>query len=96
MLFERGLGVPQDFTEAAKWYRKAAQRGRVEAQLQLGHMYEQGAGLPRDYVLGHMWFSLAAAHGDDAAAKALNELASKMTPDQIAEAQRMAREWKPK
>ena len=51
--------------------------------------------MPRDYVLGHMWFSLAAAHGDDEAAKALNELASKMTPDKIAEAQRLAQEWKP-
>ena len=47
------------------------------------------------YVMAHMWFNLAAAQGDKWAAEARDAVAKKMTPDQIAEAQRMAREWKP-
>jgi hypothetical protein len=55
------------------------------------------SGVPQDYVQAHMWLNLAAAHDDEVklATVARDELAAKMTPDQIAEAQRMAREWKP-
>ena len=49
-----------------------------------------------DYVMAHMWVNLSAAQGHKKAVKARDILAKKMTPDQIAEAQRLAREWKPK
>jgi len=74
-----------------------------EAQYNLGVMYKNGPGLPQDYVQAHMWFNLAASQfpawekdkrGD--AVKARDYLASKMTPAQIAEAQKLAREWEPK
>jgi uncharacterized protein len=55
-----------------------------------------GNGVLQDYVLAHMWLNLAAAQGDKDAAKQRDELAAKMTPDQIAEAQRLARKWEPK
>jgi protein involved in temperature-dependent protein secretion len=58
-------------------------------------MYEEGWGAPQDYVVAHMWFNLLAAQGDFKAANKRDELAAKMTPDQIAEARRLAREWKP-
>ena len=60
-------------------------------------MYEDGRGVPQDYVRAHMWFNLAAsgASGHDWMIKYRDLVAAKMTPDQIAEAQRMAREWKP-
>jgi TPR repeat protein len=95
VMYEDGRGgLAQDYAEAAKWYRKAAEQGNVDAQATLGFRYERGQGVPRDYVLAHMWLSLAAAEGYPCADKC-NDLASKMTPDQIVEAQRMAREWKP-
>ncbi len=59
-------------------------------------MYAKGQGVPQDYVLAHMWFNLAGAQGDKKARKDRDLAASHMTPDQIAEAQRLAREWKPK
>jgi TPR repeat protein len=66
----------------------------------LGDMYRQGQGVPQDYVQAHKWYNLAATiytntevHRD--AAKARDSLAKRMTPAQIAEAQRLAREWKP-
>jgi TPR repeat protein len=59
-------------------------------------MYENGRGVTQDYVLAHMWLDLAGANGDAAAIVERDLLASKMTPNQLAEAQRRAREWKPK
>jgi TPR repeat protein len=59
-------------------------------------MYYNGHGGTQDYVQAHMWFNLVAAKGDAAAVKNRDNVASRMTPAQIAEAQKMAREWKPK
>ena len=58
-------------------------------------MYDQGQGVPQDYIQAHMWFNLAGASGDADGIKERDAIAGKMTPDQIAEAQRLAREWKP-
>ena len=52
--------------------------------------------MPTDYVTAYMWFNLSAAAGDENAATMRNKLAEAMTPEQIAEAQKMSREWKPK
>ena len=59
-------------------------------------MYERGQGAPQDYVQAHMWFNLAAARGNADAARKRDLVAAKMTPAQIAEAQKLVREWKPK
>ena len=59
-------------------------------------MYANGQGVTQDYVLAHMWFNLSAAQGDADATKNRDRVAGKMTPARIAEAQRLAREWKPK
>ena len=50
-------------------------------------------GIHRDYVSAHMWYSLAAAQGNQEASINRDIIAKRMTPHQIAEAQRMAREW---
>jgi len=78
-----------------RWYRKAADQGETYAQLSLGSRYSKGEGVPKDYVQAHMWYTLAAAQGDKDAGEFRDLLAEKMTPAQIAEAQRLAREWKP-
>jgi TPR repeat protein len=102
-MYDNGQGVLQDYVEAARWYRRAAEQGVATAQANLADMYAFGRGVPQDYVLAHMWFNLAAsrypASEIDARKKAIHNrdlVASKMTPAQIAEAQRLAREWKPK
>jgi uncharacterized protein len=89
--------VQRDNSQALKWYRKAADQGQREAQYALGFMYDDGTeGVPQDYTLAHMWFNLAAAQGHLVAKIFLDKLAAKMAPEQIAEAQRLAREWKPR
>jgi hypothetical protein len=95
-MYDNGKGVPQDDAEAVRWYRLAAEQGDAGAQYSLGIMYDNGQGVPQDYVMAHMWANLAAAQGNVLASKNCGITASKMTSGQIAEAQRLAREWKPK
>ncbi len=100
-MYAKGQGVPQDYAEAIKWYQKAAEQGDASAQNNLGVMYKYGWGVPQDYVQAHTWYNLAASHwppgsNRDMAVKNRDIVAAKMTPAQVAEAQRLAREWKPK
>ena len=94
--YDKGQGVPQDYAAALKWYRLAADQGVGEAQYSLGYMYAKGHGVPQDYVQAHKWYSLTAAAGSRDAIKNRNIVAGKMTPAQIAEAQKLASAWKPK
>jgi uncharacterized protein len=95
-LYLLGDRIPQDYTEALKWLRAAAAQGHPMAQTKLGIMYEDGHGVPQDRVEALMWFSIAAAEGSELAGAFRDALTKEMTPTQIAQAQRLAREWKPK
>ena len=92
-LYSNGQGVPQDDAEAVRWYRLAAVQGHATAQLNLGILYGKGQGVLRDYVQAHMWYNLAAAQNQENATKLRAALAKDMPPEQIAEAQRLTREW---
>jgi uncharacterized protein len=134
----RGRGVPQEYPEAAKWFRRAADQGDANAQFYLGVMSSAGQGVPQDYAEGVKWFRLAADQGDpqaqynlglsyakgelgepdnvsaymwfnlaaarfpasdtrrSAAVSSRDVAAAKMTQDQLAEAQKRAREWSQK
>jgi phage terminase Nu1 subunit (DNA packaging protein) len=59
-------------------------------------MYEQGRGVPRDFIQAHMWHSLSVAYWEKRASVSRDTFANQMTPDQIAEAKKLTREWKPK
>jgi len=96
LMYANGHGVTADNSEAAKWFRKAAEQGNADAQSGLGSMYAFGQGVAQDVVLGYMWLDLAAAQGNSEAENLRDEFAESMTRSQVAEAQRLAREWKPK
>jgi TPR repeat protein len=96
MMHDQGQGVPQNYAEAAKWFRLAADQGLAAAQFNLGVMHYKGEGVPQNYVLAHMWLNLAGAGSARGASTNRDNVASKMTPAQIAEAQRLAASWKPK
>jgi TPR repeat protein len=101
VMYRLGRGVPQDNAEAVKWYRRAAEQGNAKAQSNLGVMYGLGQGVPQDYVQAHLWFNLAASRlrpGEtrDKAIKNRDLVAARMTPAQVAEAQKLARQWKPR
>ncbi len=101
VMYNDGQGVAQDYAEAVRWYRRAAEQDDAAAQVALGVMYGKGHGMPQDYVQAHKWYNLAASRlpsGEDRdlAVKNRDIVAPKMTAAQIAEAQRLARDWKPK
>jgi TPR repeat protein len=93
-MYYNGQSVERDYAEAANWVRKAAEQGYAPAQAYLGIMYWNGQGVTQDAVLGYMWMNLAAAHEPDAVGER-DQAASQMTRDEIAEAQRLVREWRP-
>ena len=92
MMYDEGLGVLQDYKEAVKWYTKAAEQGDADAQGSLGSMYSSGHGVLQDNVYAHMWFNIASSNGNENARDSRDLAAEIMTPDQLAEAQRLARE----
>ena len=96
LLYENGDGVPLDYAKARQWYEKAAVQGDAKAQLYLGLQSSFGQGVPMDLVDAYMWYSLAAGNGNAHAPGYRADLSRQMTPAQIAEAQKRAREWKPK
>jgi len=94
-LYETGQGVRQDYTEAVRWYRKAAEQGNTIAQAQLGNMYRLGKGISQSCIMAYMWLDIS-ARGGNAAAKGLRRaVAEGMSPAEIAEAKRMSAEWRP-
>ena len=97
--YAEGEGVPQDQAEAVKWYRKAADRGDADAQVEVGIAYYEGRGVRRNSVQSYKWLTLASSKpcsvDRDVDPPSIEEVASKMTPQQIAKAQRLAKEWKP-
>jgi TPR repeat protein len=95
-MYETGRGVPQSDTDAATWYRRAADQGQPWAQTNLGVKYARGEGVPQDYITAYMWFDLSAAQSDQAAVSDRDAAARRMTSAQIAEARKLAHEWKPK
>ena len=94
VLYDQGKGVPQDDALAMQWYRKAAEQGLPQAQINLGIMYEQGQGMKADYVQAYFWYALADTQGDSQAPQAKQDIAKKMTPAQIEDAERRVREFK--
>ncbi len=63
VMYDKGLGVSQDYAEAAKWYGKAAEQGFAKAQHNLGGMYERGIGVQQDYAEAIKWYGKAAEQG---------------------------------
>jgi hypothetical protein len=97
-MYYSGKGIVQDYQEAMTWYKKAAENGDADAQYILGVIYELGEGIPQNYIEACKWYILAAAQSqpDANAIKFRDNLEQKMTPQQIAEAQRLAKEFRPK
>ena len=87
--------MTKDEVEAVKWYRKAAEQNNMLAQGSLGMCYEFGNGVAKDYVEGYKWQLLAAGQGHKVAKKYMPMLEEKMSREQIAEGQKLARNFKP-
>ncbi len=96
--FEDGLAAYEraDYATAFKLWHPLADQGNAAGQSILGSMYLKGQGVPKDRVHAYKWFDIAASTGSEQAGENRAIVAKRMTPDQIAEAQKLARDWKPK
>ena len=93
--YKNGEGVATNEVEAIRWFRKAAEHGDQSGQYMLGFCYQYGKGVQSNYVEAHKWFNLAADQDYEIAKRTQSEVGRLMTKEQIAEAQRLAREFKP-
>jgi TPR repeat protein len=98
--FANGRGVAQDYAEAFRWFQLGAESGNANAQYNLGLAYANGRGVAQDHPQAHMWIDLAVSASTGDQRKILSSerdaIAVTMTPQQVAEAERLAREWKRK
>jgi hypothetical protein len=99
-MYETGRGVPQNYTDAAMWYRRAAEQGDSLAQYSLALLYDRGQGVPRDMVEAGKWLNLSTAGAPrkarEARARIRDAVTTKMTRGEIAQARLKALEWVPK
>lgn len=94
VLYDEGRGVPQDNALALKWYQRAADQGLSQAQVNLAIMYEQGQGMEPNLQRAYFWYALADDQGDGRAIQGKREVAGKMTPAQISEAEQWVKDYK--
>jgi len=92
-MYQHGRGVLQDHEQALKWFRKAAEQGDMGAMSDLAFMYAESEGMFGNFTMVHKWLNIAAAHGAESSAQQRDRLSPGMTPVQLAEAQKLAREW---
>ena len=92
-MYTEGEGVAASKVEALKWFRQAAEQGFAEGQTALGVMYALGQGVEADLVQANKWLALAAAQGDADAQVAHTELATKLSPAQLAESKKLTDQW---
>ena len=90
LMYRQGHGALQDYKQAVKWYTKSAEQGFADAQYNLGVLYALGNGVLKDTVTAYSWANIAAANGHSSKLREL--LTKQMTPEQIAEGQKLSRE----
>lgn len=99
LMYQEGRGALQDYIEAEKWYRLSANQGFARAQLLLGVLYMDGKVIKKDYIEAYKWLNLCASSENkkiaDEATKWRKKILKKMTMTQVAEGQKLAREWTP-
>jgi len=90
--YDNGEGVIQDYKEAVKWYRLAAEQGDAIAQSNLGVKYAKGEGVIQDNIYAHMWFNIVASTGNLKGSEYRDIIQGKMTQEDISLAQKLALE----
>lgn len=95
VMYAMGLGVERDDERAFEWYLRASMKGHPGAQSGIGWYFEVGRGTPVDLVRAYLWYGLSAIGGDPDAAVSIEEVAKKMTPDEIRRAEVLINDYRP-
>ncbi len=98
IMYREAMGVPRDYAESLYWCTRAAENGSADAQFAVGQYYFDGLGygFKRDYLQAYIWYSRASSQGNEEAQLMIETLEGEMTSLQVDEAQRLARDWKPR
>ncbi len=91
--YAQGEDVPQNYTEAARWFSRAAEQGHIGAQATLGGLYWAGRGVPKDVTKAYFWLVLARAGGYERSKDLIGPITAEMTRGQVLQAQQAANEW---
>ena len=95
-MYSSGEGVPRSLVDAGRWYLQAAKRGHEMSAYKLAFFYLRGhMSSHREYVEAHKWFSLSAERGVGDAAEWRDKIAKKMTREELALSESLARDWRP-
>lgn len=92
-MFDIGAGVRQNIAETFKWYTRAARQGDQYAPFNMGTMYYRGEGVNKDFINTYYWFDIAMTNGNIKAKKWRDRIAERMTPEQLAKAQKLLQQW---
>lgn len=95
VMYAMGLGVERDDERAFEWYLRASMKGHPGAQSGVGWYFEVGRGTAVDLVRAYMWYGLSAIGGDPDAAISIEEVAKKMTPEEIRRAEVLINDYRP-
>ena len=93
MMYLNGQGVEQSFEDAGTWFRKAAEHSIPQAQYKLATLYLNGQGVPRDFEYAYAWYSAGAAHQHTKSLEAITDARSRLTPDELAEAEKLSQKF---
>ncbi len=91
-MYADGRGVDKNPEEAAKWFKKAAEKGVQDAQFRLGGLYERGEGVPQDLEYAYSWYAVSAHIGNAKASAALAATAGKLSKDELTQANKLAQD----
>ncbi len=95
VLYAGAGGKMKDFAEAARWFQRSASLGYVDAQFNLAVLYERGDGVPQSLLDAYKWYTIAAASGDAVARTRADAIATQISPEELAAAQKAVVDFKP-
>jgi localization factor PodJL len=93
--YAQGQGTQKDYSEAARWFAKAAGLGVVNSQFNLAVLYERGLGVPQSLLDAYKWYAIAAAEGDQESRSRIEALKTQLSPEAIAAAENAAQQFQP-
>ncbi len=93
VMYLKGQGVEQDYEEAGKWFRRAAEQSIPQAQYKLGKLYSDGEGVPQDNEFAYVWYSVGAAHQHNKSMAAADSIESILSEDELKEANKLIADY---
>lgn len=93
MMYLKGQGVEQDYENAGKWFRKAAEQGIPQAQYKLGELYYRGNGLPKDYEFAYIWYKVGASHKHELSMNSIDKAMNKLSTEELSEADKVVNDY---